>query len=92
MEYEILHLNDNQTARVKMTIEDHVLEQDFPVGSSQQELETAILTGLAVFHAETQARIAEAQVVYEPEISGPVVIQEEDLPPIAIEDEETDAS
>lgn len=54
MEYEILYPNDNGTLKVRMTIDDHVLEQDFPAGDSQEEFDASVKYGLAVFQSEIE--------------------------------------
>lgn len=51
MEYEILYPNDNGTVKVRMTINDHILEQDFPIDN----LENNVLIGMAIFNAEINA-------------------------------------
>lgn len=48
MKYEILSDNQDGTARVKMTIEDHVLEQDFAIDNLDEDVKR----GMAVFKSE----------------------------------------
>lgn len=80
MEYEILQVNDNQTARVRMTIGTNILDQDFPLGSSQQELTDAIMQGLAVFNAEIIAQSVTQQLPYQPVLNDPVTVDPLSLP------------
>lgn len=48
MQYETLYLNDDGTAKVRMTINDNVLEQDFDI----QDLDINVKQGMAIFQAE----------------------------------------
>lgn len=48
MEYEVLSTNEDGTVRVKMTIEDHVLEQNFDA----LDLDKNVKHGMAIFKSE----------------------------------------
>ena len=48
MKYETLYANDNGTIKVRMTIGDNVLEQDFDA----ENLDENVKVGMAVFKAE----------------------------------------
>lgn len=48
MQYEILTFNDNGTAKVRMTINGNVLEQDFDI----EGLDENVKQGMAIFKEE----------------------------------------
>lgn len=48
MQYEVLYMNDNGTAKVRMTIGNRALEQDFPC----DDLDSHVKAGMAVFKSE----------------------------------------
>lgn len=48
MEYQILYYNDNGTAKVRMTIGDNILEQDFATAN----LDENVKLGMAIFKSE----------------------------------------
>ena len=80
MEYEILRVNDDQTVRVRMTIGGRVLEQDFPMGSTEEELVGFIKHGLAVFNAEISGIPESGDPPYSPSIGHSETVEEGELP------------
>jgi len=78
MQYETLKINDNGTARVKMSIDGHVLEQDFYLAS---DFEENVKQGMAVFKSELDRNI-------QPDITVPLetVVDVTTLPTIPPED------
>lgn len=85
MQYQVLRLNNDLTARVKMTINDHDLEQDFPIGESQDDLDSNILKGMAIFNEELKSSTVLTENPYSPRIET-AVVAEESLPVIPPED------
>ena len=53
MQYKVLYYNDDNTAKVQMTIGTRVLEQDFDV----TDLDANVKQGMAVFQAELQRNV-----------------------------------
>lgn len=75
MQYEVLYLNDDKhTAKVRMTINGSVLEQDFEI----EGFESNVLQGMAIFKAELAANqpISAPQVT----LNTPVTVADNELP------------
>lgn len=72
MTYTTLYLNDNGTAKVQMTIDDHVLEQDIVTGDSQDDFQGNVEAAMAVFKAELDANSVNA---YEPALDTPTTVE-----------------
>lgn len=91
MQYTILRLNDNNTATVEMKASNgHILNQDFALGSSTDDLETAIKQGLAVLESEVSRKQDTEPsidlIAYERLVDKQVAITEASLPIIPAED------
>lgn len=54
MEYKVLYINENGTAKVQMVINGHTLEQDFLIGEVPEDLDSAVKQGMAVFKKELE--------------------------------------
>lgn len=76
MEYEVLYANDNGTVKVKMTIGDRVLEQDFEA----ENLDENVKQGMAIFQSELKNN---SPVEVSENIIGQVVqVKKSELPTI----------
>lgn len=82
MEYETLNINDNGTIKVRMTIGDKVLEQDFEADN----LDDNVKKGMAIFKAELDRNVP---VVVDEALVGKVVIVKS-LPEIPAKDFEVE--
>jgi hypothetical protein len=78
MEYEVLHTNDNGTKQVKMTVDGHVLVQDFDADN----LDDNVKHGMAVMQAELDRNVP--SVVDNSDVG--TVVQVNVLPTIPPED------
>lgn len=83
MKYETLYANDNGTVKVRMTIDDHILEQDFDAS----DLDTNVKKGMAVFKSELERN---ASIM--PNIEVGKTFNVTDLPTIPEEDFEQESS
>lgn len=79
MRYEVLYDNDDGTSKVKMTIDDCILEQDFANGESADDFNSSVTAGMAVFRQELGARKA-VQESYTPDIQ---VVEVDSLPEVS---------
>lgn len=61
MEYQVLKLNDNDTATVEIDIDGQKLNQDFPIGADLNEFQENVKTGLAVFSEAIQRNKAKEE-------------------------------
>ena len=72
MNYETLYTNDNGTAKVRMTINGNVLEQDIDMGADASEFDTNVKNAMAIFNAELTAN--HAPDPYIPPLDTPVTV------------------
>lgn len=80
MEYEILSFNYNGTAKVRMTVDGKVLEQDF----DSDNLDENVKHGLAIFKEELKRNVP---VAVDDSLVGQVTkVLVKDLPTIPAED------
>jgi hypothetical protein len=84
MNYTILSKNDNGTVRVKMELEEHVLEQDFYFSDS---MEDEIKMAMAVFQREIETNVQEDTSVVDDLIG--VVTEVTELPEIPSDTQDT---
>lgn len=64
MQYDILYINDDGSVKVRMTIDDSILEQDFPATDDPLLLDLNIREAMRVFKKE----IANRPKIDEPDI------------------------
>lgn len=71
-QYETLYINDDGTAKVRMTIDDNVLEQDVAIGADSDEFDSNVKTAMAIFNSELT--INNVPNVYTPPLDVPVSV------------------
>lgn len=71
MQYEVLRLNDNNTATVIMTASTgQTLQQDFELGDNVDDLETNVKAGMRIFKRDIEAVVPDTDVSSFEEIIG----------------------
>lgn len=85
MEYTILKVNDDNSATVAMTVNEHTLNQDVDLGTSQADFTTNVEGAMAVFKSELD-RNGVTTPTFTPQLDTPVTVSSlPTIPPADLE-------